>query len=167
MDAVYNRYTLQSIPSGAAGTRATLKLMAIQVKKNRANPRIRELGVKLVSNIPNKDWVGEVSAIQEFVKNHIRYTKDIFGVETIQSPSDTLRLRAGDCDDHAILVASLLNSIGHPARFLAVGFRKKSFAHVLTETKIGGHWLSVETTEPVKVGWLPQGIKSRLEHNIK
>ena len=159
-------YKLQVIPSGSAGTRATLKLMSDLIKRYKKDPVIRELALRLVSKLPNKKWLREISAIQRFVKNNIRYTRDIHGVETIQSPIQTLRLRAGDCDDHAILVAALLESIGHPTRIKAVGFMPGSYCHVLTESKVAGKWVSVETTEPVKLGWLPKGIKSSMiRHN--
>lgn len=164
MDQV--NYTLQNIPNGSAGTRETLRIMSRLVKQYKKDKAIRELALSLTSKLPQKSWLREVQAIHYFVKTHIRYTKDIRGVETIQTPVQTLRIGAGDCDDKSTLVASLLEAIGHPTRFAAIGFMPNTFCHVLPETKIGGQWVTVECTEPVKVGWKPKGLKSVMrQHN--
>ena len=155
-------YTSQRIPNGKLGVAATLNAMRRMVKRAKKSRNIRELAMRIVQPIPNKDWAGEIRAIQQWVQHNIRYTRDIAGVETLQSPEHTVRLRAGDCDDHAMLVAALLQSIYHPARFRAIGKTHNSFCHVYVETKIANKWFSVETTEPVNLGWLPGGIKSSM-----
>jgi transglutaminase-like putative cysteine protease len=104
--------------------------------------------------------------IHQFVRDKIRYTKDVVGVETIQSPDMTLKLRTGDCDDKSILIASLLLSIGHPCRFVVVGPEKNVYSHVYVETKIGNKWLPVETTEPWNMGEIRKPSISRLEYHI-
>lgn len=156
------KYTLQTIPSGKAGTDATLRIMSGLIKTFKKAPYIRELALKLTRHLPQKNWVAEVKAIHDFVQNRIRYTKDINGVETLQTPIQTLRIGAGDCDDKTTLVAALLEAIGHPTRIRAIGFFPGTFCHVLPETKIGGRWVTVETTEPVSVGWIPPGVKSSM-----
>ena len=159
-------YTLQAIPDGKDGTAATLKIMSQLVKNGKKSPLIIELARRIVRGIPPKQWSKEIAAIQQWVKNNIRYTKDIRGVETIQTPEQTLRLRTGDCDDMSILVASLLETIGHPTRFKAIGFQPGSFNHVFPETKIAHKWVSVETTEPVGLGWIPKGVRAQIvRHN--
>lgn len=158
-------YNLQSIPGGRAGTRTTLKLMSDLTKKYKASKAARELALAITRNLPGKNWAQEVAAVQNFVRNHIRYTKDIRGVETLQTPVQTLRLKAGDCDDHSTLVASLLEALGHPTRFVAVGFEPGRFHHVFTETKIGSKWVAVETTEPYKLGQRPPGIRNIMTHH--
>lgn len=158
-------YTLQAIPSGKEGIRATLKIMGKLVKDYRRNRTVRELALHLVRHLQQKNFYGEVEAIHHFVKEKIRYVKDIKNVETLQSPLQTLRLKAGDCDDKSILVASLLESIGHPTRFLAVGFKANSLSHVFVQTKIGNKWVSVECTEPVALGWTPKNVKNIMIHN--
>ena len=135
-------------------------------KKGKKDPLIRELALRIVNHLPPKKWGAEVMAIRDFVRDHIRFTRDIRGVETLQTPKNTLRLRAGDCDDMAILTASLLEAIHHPTRFMAVGFSPANYCHVFPETKIGGRWVSVETTENVNLGWYPKGVKSAMvRHN--
>lgn len=158
--------TLQAIPDGKEGTVATLKIMRQLVKAAKTALPIRELAVSLTNGKRSKDWFGEVEAIHAFVQNKVRYVRDVAGVETVQTPEATLKMGAGDCDDKSVLAAALLESIGHPTRFVAVGFKPDDFVHVYPETRIGTSWVSVETTEPVSVGWQPENIVSRLTiHN--
>lgn len=151
-------YTLQAIPDGKAGTRATLAKMGKLVKQYKTVPVIRELALQIIRRVPGKSWPGEAAAIQEWVRNNVRYVRDVAGVETLQSPVQTLRLKQGDCDDQSTLAASLLAAIGHPTRFIAIGFSKGHFAHVLTQTKVGSKWLPLETTEGWAFGEIPKDV---------
>jgi transglutaminase-like putative cysteine protease len=81
----------------------------------------------------------------------------------VQAPDVTLRDRQGDCDDQAVLIGALLTSIGHPVRFVAVGFRPGQFAHVYAETPIGPNWVAVETTENWPVGRAPRGVSHMVQ----
>jgi len=123
------------------------------------HPAVRELALKLTRHLPQKDFDGEIAALFDYVQNSIRYVRDINGVETVQTPIKTLEYGAGDCDDKALLLAAMLESLGHETRFYAVGFRPSTISHVLLECKlINGKWLALETTEPVRLGWTPPGV---------
>lgn len=157
--------TLQAIPDGPAGVYQTLKIMRQFVRQGKRTPAVRELALSLVKPNGQKDWIGEIKSIHEYVKNDIRYVRDIAGVETVQTPETTMDIGQGDCDDKSVLVASLLESVGHPTRFTAIGFRPYNYSHVLVETKVGDKWISVETTEPVELGWQPRNILNRMVIN--
>ena len=127
---------------------------------------IRLLALKIVERAESKQWARESRLIQEWVHNHIKYRKDINGVETLSTPDKTLEYGIGDCDDQSVLVASLLESIGHPTRFVALSFIPGSYGHVFTETLIGNKWIAVETTENVPFGWKPKNVLNFLRvHN--
>lgn len=158
--------TLSNIPDGKDGILQTLLTMKALVKQYRTDITIRTLAAHLVSNYPQKDYVSEVKALHRYVKNQIRYVKDVRDVETLQTPLVTLKMRSGDCDDKCVLLASLLESIGHPTRFVAVGFAPDQYEHVLVETRIGRKWIPLETTEPVNIGWQPLNVKSSLVVHI-
>ena len=128
------------------------------VKAGRKNLSIRSKAVNLVSNLPQKDRIGEIRALFDFVQNEIRYVRDIHNVETLHYAEQVLAQASGDCDDKSVLLASLLESIGHPTRFNAVGFRPGEFSHVFVETRVGPKWLSLDTTEPYPMGWKPPNI---------
>lgn len=149
---------LMGIPPGKEGTKYTLNLMRQLVRAGKKSPVIRQLAVELTRNLKQKDWMGEVNAVHKFVRDNIRYVRDIRGVETLHTVERILSNGAGDCDDKSVLAASLLESLGHPTRFLAIGFRPGNYSHVFPETRVGDRWVSVETTEPVPLGWKPKGI---------
>ena len=147
---------LINIPEGAAGTRATLKIMARLVRETRIQPSIRNLAASMVQDLEGQNYTDEVRHLFNFVRDAIRYLQDTNGVELIQNPHVTLQIQAGDCDDKATLLAALLESIGHPCRFIAVGYTEPGqFEHVYVETKIGGDWVSADPTENVDLGWAP------------
>jgi transglutaminase-like putative cysteine protease len=139
--------SLQSIPSGRAGTRATLRAMKRLVDYSRADYELIRFARQLVHYLPEKAWEAQARAIFYFVRDRIRYVLDPVGIETISSPDETLKVRHGDCDDKSVLAASLLLAIGHPARFLAVAFDGGPFSHVLVETPIGTEWWPMELTD--------------------
>lgn len=151
------------LPTGADGTRATLRLMQDFVSRFKKNMTIRSAAVDLVSDLAPKDWSGEVRNVFNFVRDRIRYVRDIRGVETLQEPTATMDIGAGDCDDKSVLLASLLESIGHPTRFVAVGYTTPgNFSHVYVETKVGPKWIALDATMNVEAGWSPRTPVSRL-----
>jgi len=113
-----------------------------------------------------KDYACEVKCLHAYVRDSIRYLQDPVDVERLQSADKTIELGAGDCDDKSILLAALLESIGHPTRFIAIGFEPEIYSHVYVETKIGAEWVPLETTESVEVGWEPDPslVRARLPH---
>lgn len=73
-----------------------------------------------MSHVDSHNYLEEIKATYEWVRDNIRYVRDIRGVETLQLPPITLPrdispeygIGAGDCDDHVILLATLLSAIG-------------------------------------------------------
>lgn len=137
--------------------------MSDLVKRGKKNPSIRQKAVTLTQSLDQKDYLGEIATLFAFVRDNIRYVRDIRGVETIHFPEQILDQEYGDCDDKAVLLSSLLESIGHPTRFVAVGFTgPDEYSHVFVDTKVGPGWLTLETTENVPMGWRPPGITAAL-----
>lgn len=157
-----NNVTLQGIPEGPRGVNMTLRAMSRYVKQAKRQYPIRELALSLVQRNGQKDWFGEIRDIHAFVRDNIRYVKDIRGIETLATPEMTLKIGQGDCDDKATLLAALLEAVGHPTRFVALAFSPDQFAHVLVETKLGKKWIPLETTEPVEPGWYPPRVVNRM-----
>lgn len=158
--------TLKGIPSGVGGVIATLDEMVKFARSGKRALSVRLAALEAVSEVPGKYYREEARAIQQFVRDRIRYVRDIRDVETLSAPEQTLEFGQGDCDDKSTLVAAMLESLGHPARFVAVAFRPGIYEHVYVETKIGRNWISVETTEPVDFGWEPRGVVSRIVRNV-
>lgn len=158
--------TLKGLPSGRAGVRQTLVYMRDWVREYRVSPVVRQLAINILRSVPSKNWLAEAEAIRRWVAGNIRYTRDVAGVETLQTPEVTLKMRAGDCDDQATLIAAMLESVGFETRIVAIGARDGDFDHVYVEAAVPGRgWLSVETTEPVTIGWEPK-YRSRMVVNV-
>lgn len=145
--------TLALIPDGIAGIVETLKLMSRFVKEGKKQFPVRETALRLIRGCAQKDYGCEMRALHAFVRDQIRYVQDVRDVETVASAEKTLQYMAGDCDDKVVALGALLESIGHPTRFVAIGFEPGIFEHVYLETKIGESWIPLETTEPVEAGW--------------
>jgi transglutaminase-like putative cysteine protease len=148
---------LGEIPPGEPGTRATLHAMRELVKRFKTASQVRETALTLIRGLPPKAYAAEVRALFEYVRDAIRYVRDIAGVETLQTPVATLELEAGDCDDKSALLAAMLESIGHPTRFVAEGYRSPGhYSHVYLQTRVGQQWLSLDpTVSTATVGWAP------------
>jgi transglutaminase-like putative cysteine protease len=138
---------LADIPEGERGTEATLRMMRSLVHQYKKAGLVRETALTLVNGLRQKDWVGEVRNIFEWVRDHVRYVRDIHGIETLQTPLVTLDNGTGDCDDKSTLLAALLESIGHPTRFVAAGYREPhNYSHVYVETRLGTRWVPLDAT---------------------
>lgn len=161
---------LANIPNGFDGMRATLGVMRDFARTAVANPAqiVRTKAEQLTRSLPPRQWFAEIRALHEFVRDEIRYLRDPVNMERVATPEMTLEIGQGDCDDKATLLAAMLDSIGHPARFVALAFNGDGFSHVLVETKVRNtgndraDWMPLETILPGKeMGWYPDGNPRR------
>jgi len=76
-----------------------INLIANLVEEGSQDPDIRELAIKILHSkgVKEKDEIGEIKAIFEWVKKNIRYTKDVVGRDTYHTAKRILELKAGDC----------------------------------------------------------------------
>lgn len=174
-----------TIPCGYVGTEKTIREMWKLVNTDFKAESLRNIAVEVVRNVPPKDYFGEADALFRFVKGTIKYQRDPEGAERIADSFVTLQDRVGDCDDHAILLASMAKSIGLPVRFATLNSRMPDdplvFNHVYAEIGFddvetgedGIKWLAADTTEPESyLGWNPEPYYFKkiwddpLNHNI-
>jgi transglutaminase-like putative cysteine protease len=160
-----------SIPSGLDGVRATLRIMVAVVRgflkpttpeATHALLLVRVTAQTTVQNCADKDYWCEASKLQIFVRDKIRYVRDMREAETIQHPDKTLLLQSGDCDDKAILFCALAECIGFDTRFCAIGVQGEDFSHVSAQALVPGKgWVNAETIpidsqgSKVPFGWFP------------
>jgi hypothetical protein len=106
--------------------------------------------------------MSEIESVFSWVKNNIEFRGE--NAEFLQTPKVTLQLKAGDCDDHAVLTAALLRSLGFTVRFntvAAVPSAPSQFSHVYVEVKErrSGKWIPLDTTVARSYpGWQPERI---------
>ncbi|MGH9501650.1 MAG: transglutaminase-like domain-containing protein [Terriglobales bacterium] len=103
----------------------------------------------------------EVDSVFHWVKDNIEFRGE--HAETLQEPRVTLQLGAGDCDDHSMLVAALLASLGYRVRFRTIATSQASdeFSHVFVEVqdKQTRQWIPLDTTVGKSFpGWAPEDI---------
>lgn len=149
-------------------TRGSLVEMARLVKFGKQHPAIFALSRKIALPVDSKDFKGEAVAVYDWVKSNIKYRSDVGGLDTFISPEVLAEIKQGDCDDHAIMNATLLRALDHPARFKAVKIKgDKFFSHVYTETLIGQKWVPMDTTVDFPMGWEPPDIDQKIIGYLK
>lgn len=139
--------------------------MRALVQQFRKNPYVRTVAAASVQQVAGKDWLGEMGAVLDYVRDTIKYQLDINEVETIQTPLATLTLGYGDCDDMATLLCAMLEAIGFSTKFVAIGFQLGQFDHVYMAAQDPDslEWIDMDATEPNPVGWAPPGETIRID----
>lgn len=127
-------------------TTALIKKIANEYK---LNPMIRVLATRIVANVDSQDYLNELKTMFEWVRDNIRYVRDIESVETLQTPDVTLPrsvsprlgIGCGDCDDHTLLLATLLKAIGFRdiyARIVTFSPSEREWKHIYLMAKVKG-----------------------------
>jgi hypothetical protein len=158
---------LGQIPKGYPGTKRTVTHIKALIREGAKDFYVRQraIDILLEGRVKPKDYLGEIKALFEWVQRNLRYTKDPFRVEVLHSARRMLELRAGDCDDMAILLGAMLEAIGHPVRLALVGpdpLRPRLFTHVYLEVHHRGRWIPLDPTMPFPMGWAPRALVKEL-----
>ena len=141
---------------GYPGVLQTLAKMRQLVKQCKTNPEIRQAATQAIFLTPEKNQLHEVDAIFRVVRDGIRYVRDVHDVETLSTPMITLAGRLGDCDDQVMLLASMLESVGYPTRFVIEGYHDpRQYEHVYLQVWVYDQWIAMDPTEPYPLGWSP------------
>lgn len=143
------------LAGGFGGVVQTLRVMRQMVRAYSTDPRMRNVARSIIFLTPEKDEVAEVAALFNFVRDSIRYMRDVHEVETISTPDKTLASRVGDCDDQTTLLATLLQSVGYPTRFIVTGYETPGqYEHVYMQVFVNGEWVDCDPTEQgAPLGW--------------
>ncbi len=162
------RYRHEALPAQSdAAVAKTIRYMNALASgtEGARSPRVRQLALAVTARVPNRDSAGEISALHAYVQRGIAFRGE--PGEMVQSPETTVRLRAGDCDDHATLLAALLQAIGYQTRFVTVAGHAGApgeFSHVYLEAqnRQTDAWVPLDTTEPkAQPGWQPRRVWRR------
>lgn len=105
------------------------------------DPLIRQLALNILQQygVASHHFVDEALAIGDYVKNKVRYVRDPENIEYLTDPLKMVKMiqadRAqGDCDDMALLTATLLLAVGHQPFFRAVRYDQSlgNYNHIYT-----------------------------------
>jgi len=151
LEMVRSRLPVEAMPlaEGDAGVEQTIRQMRRLIEAGKKDPLVHEAAARIIrsSGIPAYDWLGECRAIYEWVKRNIRFTRDVYGKETLHAAPEILRLGIGDCDDFTILICSLLGTIGIKTRIVTVSNRgedPEQFSHVYPEARVEDRWIPLD-----------------------
>ena len=73
---------------------------------------IRKNAIELVKDCESGDKTCEIDSIYKSVITNLKYISDPRNAENIQTPQETLELKAGDCEDLTAVLNSYLENIG-------------------------------------------------------
>src|SRR5258707_15464781 len=94
------------VPRGNRGTLVTARMIGEMIQSGAKDFYVRQKAVEIFRNagVRTKDRFGEICALYNWVKQNIRYTRDILSVEIIHSATQMLELPADDLVATAILL---------------------------------------------------------------
>lgn len=135
------------------------------VQDGKRDPAVYEFARRAVNKKCGKDWCvpeknngAEIGALFRAVRNNVRYTSDIAGVDSYQKPSHTLRFRTGDCDDYSSLTCALAQSLGLPCRFKVIRTKgapewNHIYAQIGLPRRRPKKWISFDASVDMPLGW--------------
>jgi transglutaminase-like putative cysteine protease len=125
------------------------------------NKRVNMEAVVLAAGYPGERTIDQISSIYSYLKNGWSYVADTRGIDNFRYANETLEIGkyagcvgAGDCDDFAILMSALIESIGGTTRIILA--RNSSIGgHAYTEVYLGN--LDAQNNQvEVIIDWLKQ-----------
>jgi len=81
-----------------------------------AEPEVRNKAAEVARSYPGAYNIYQVCALFDMVKENIEYVSDPRGNDVWEPANVTLKVGAGDCEDQAILLSSMLEAIGGTTR---------------------------------------------------
>jgi Transglutaminase-like superfamily len=136
--------------SGESGTKQTIAVMRKLVDQAVGDQSFVRFAKDVVRGVLPYNDIGEASAVYEWVKQNIRYTKDPVTKETLYPPSELLKIRAGDCDDIVMLMGAMMIALGYPARLVTIAANAgdpNEFSHVYLEAEVppgSAQWVAMD-----------------------
>lgn len=117
------------LSNGIDGNLETIQIMKEKARIRSGHPLIRKFALNILQEyrVPSHHFVQEALAIGDYIKKKVRYVRDPHGIEYLTDPIDLVKniqngTAQGDCDDMALLTASLLLSVGVQPFFRAVRY---------------------------------------------
>lgn len=160
-----DEYQIERYPGGFQGTLSTVDLIKqLLVEGTRSYP-IRARACEIVGFVPSRDSTGEIKAVYNWIRSRAPFRMDPHGLELLHTPERTLeeidatRSYGVDCDDMVILAGALLQSIGHPVRFVLAGHGPGLYNHIFLESYSNRDldWIALDLAMPDQpAGWSPR-----------
>lgn len=155
----------------------TIDTMLQQVRGPRGEQSVylRTMTEEVVKGLTDKDYLGEILAIRNWVAEHCRFLNDPISVEYVKDPQRIAeeiqaRGRTGvDCDEIASLIAAMCAQVGRQSQFVVVGFgRPGHYTHVFTRVKEpkSGDWIVCDPVAGTNEYRMLKRVKTYREFNV-
>lgn len=159
--------TVQQLAGGDQGIYQTADHLVNLIRQYGNNFYVRKWAERIIEQVSERDKMGEVRALFRFVKEHIRYTRDMIDMEYVQEPGYVLeQIEAGntvmgDCitGDTEIILREKKSQTYHLKRIDDIEFSYCDY-EALSYNFNREEWEFKEIT-----GWQCRGIKE--VHKIK
>lgn len=128
----------------------TDEYLAASAYLNHKDPKLRALREQALRETPNEPAV-RAETLRGFVHGYLE-RKNLNSV--LATASEVAATRAGDCTEHAVLLAALLRADGIPSRLVTgliyvdsfVGKSKLFGYHMWTQALVGKRWIDLDAT---------------------
>jgi transglutaminase-like putative cysteine protease len=126
--------------------------MASLVRRRRDDRAIRDVALRVTEGCRPMDARCRMLRVLDYARRTLRYEMDPRGGELIHDPVDTIGrigsmgVAAGDCDDGAVFISAMLESLGIRTRLAAVSARPdRRLHHVAVEARDrSGFWIYLD-----------------------
>jgi len=153
-----NKVSLQEIPYGVPGTKVTIEAIVEESKKGSTDWDVISIARKLTHESAPRDNLHMANTLFWWVKNNIKFVRDPYTAELVQSAAITVKTGYGDCDDMCTSLAAMLLGLGIPVRFVTVAAEKgnPNYSHILLQAQTQNGWVSYDPATPGSFpGWFP------------
>lgn len=108
-----------NVANGKNGNLETIQMMTKVARAKSRHPFIRAFTLKLIQScgVASQHHLDEAICIGNYVKENVRYVRDPDNIELLTDPVLLLEqaqkgIAQGDCDDMALLIATMLLAVG-------------------------------------------------------
>ncbi len=88
----------------------------VNEKVNATDPLVRSTAVSTVREYPGKYNIYQLCSLFDYLSTNVQYVSDPHDSDYWATPVETINTGAGDCEDYALLMASLVEAIGGSSR---------------------------------------------------
>lgn len=152
------------IPSGDAGADVTARALRQLIEHGKRDPLVRQTAISILKTkdvAPHDKW-GEVRALHGWVQRNVRYVKDPYQIEYVQTPGVMLTTMTGDCDDYTAFLGALLESVGYPVDIKIVARSgRPAFHHVYPTVNLDGMEVGLDASMPVPFGFQSSDLRKQ------
>ena len=132
-----------SAPGGTTEKKVADLKKTLNCRVEPENPIVHKEALLLEAKHPGDYTIEQVSAIYSYLKENWRYVRDPRGMDYLNYANESLMVGkdagcagAGDCDDFAILMSALVESIGGTSRII-LAHNNSTGGHAYTEVYLG------------------------------